>query len=197
MKNIKRLFIVVLAMLAAMAIASPSLAEYDTQMYVTCNAGEFVRMREEASTSSDTVIKLHNGDPVKADRHNSTWHKIKYVSGSSTYTGYMMSSFLTTTNPGQSTATGWESRYGTRTYSKSSTKYELFKNVQADLNKYFELTDHTWVAVYPLDVDGIMGDASEVAVMLFQQYEGLLDEDNTPDGIVGPQTKARLYECTH
>lgn len=198
----KKLIVLAITIVTLLAIALPAMAEYNTTMYVTCPSGEFVRMRASANTSSDTVIKLHNGDMVKADYYNSTWHKVKYTSSSGrTYKGYMMSQFLTQDTPSTPTPTptpsyNWTTRYGEENYEKGD-EHNLFANVQRDLNRFFETYTEYWggeyhnltnYAVYPLAIDGIYGNASEVAVYTFQQKMNL-----SQDGIVGPDTKTALY----
>ena len=101
----------------------------------------------------------------------------------------MMSTYLSSTNPTPSSQP-WNQRYGTTVYKNPSSYNGLFINVQKDLNEYFRRNGLTHYAVYPLNEDGIMGNASEVAVMVFQQ-KAL--NDNDPDGIVGPIVKENLY----
>ena len=271
MKHLKKL--IALAMVAAtvLAVAVPAMAAYST-MYVNVGAGQTVRLRNAPNTNGTVLINIPHGTAVQAEYYNSTWHKVKY----SSYTGYMMSTFLSTSNPGGGTGgsggtptagkiqvssgpvnvragagtnyasiaqlnngakityyagvtysgsgytwyrctgsqwsgdgyiatnyvvpdTGsgggnntWQSRYGTENFVKRQAPYgSFFINVQKDLNTYYERNGLTNYAVYPLDEDGIFWDATNVAVITFQQREF-----GEYDSIVGPETKARLYEKT-
>lgn len=165
-----------------------------------CGDGGSLNLRQTASTSANVLAEIPNGSSVRINTNSGTWVKVLY----NNIEGYAMAKFIVGTQAYNAEADGsdnsgltdWEVRYGTRNYSKSNTYYEKFKNVQTDINAYLKKYGYDWVAVYPLQVDGVMGNASEVGVMLFQQYENLLDANNSPDGIVGPATKARLYART-
>jgi Bacterial SH3 domain. len=89
-----KIIALVLAITCLMAIAAPALAAFST-MYVNCPVGQTVRLRATASTSGTTLTNIPRGTAVQAEYYNSSWHKVKYGS----YTGYMMSSFLSTTKP--------------------------------------------------------------------------------------------------
>jgi len=71
---------------------------------------------------------------------------------------------------------------------------DLPKNVTAvkkgDNNKTVKrVQEHLSLAGFPLVIDGAFGKISELTVKSFQDYHGL-----TPDGIVGPNTYAKLVE---
>ena len=184
MKLMKKL--IALAMVAAtlLAIAVPVMAAYST-MYVNVGAGQTVRLRATASSSGTVLINIPHGTAVQAEYYNTTWHRVKYNG----YSGFMMSSYLSSTNP-TPVSSPWNDRYGTKIYKNPSSYNGLFVNVQKDLNEFFRRKNLTHYAVYPLDEDGVMGNATEVAVMTFQQIEL---NDYNPDGIVGPIVKENLY----
>ena len=186
MKLMKKL--IALAMVAAtlLAIAVPAMAAYST-MYVNVGAGQTVRLRATASSSGTVLINIPHGTAVQAEYFNTTWHRVKYNG----YSGFMMSQYLTSSSPNPPVQDPWDIRYGSRYYEQSTVSYELFKNVQRDLNTYFERNGLTGYAVYPLGIDGEFGDRTNVAVITFQQREF-----GRYDRIVGPETKARLYSLT-
>ncbi|MGI6635418.1 MAG: hypothetical protein ACOX7B_09635 [Christensenellales bacterium] len=189
MKHMKKFLALALVAMTILAVTIPAMAAYST-MYVNVGAGQTVRLRKTASTSGVILANIPHGTSVQAEYYNSTWHRVRY-NGTN---GFMMSKFLSDSNPSAPTVQPWETRYGTINYKNPSPKNELFKNVQADLNTFFKRNNLEGYAVYPLTIDGVMGNASEVAVMVFQQ-KALNDTD--PDGIVGPIVKSNLYRIIH
>lgn len=77
----------------------------------------------------------------------------------------------------------WSARYGDIDLYKNQGNYRHIRNVQSDLNKYFE-----FLSDYQLDVDGYFGDLTLRTVKEFQRRMGI-----TVDGWVGPQTKGYLW----
>lgn len=189
MKHMKKLIALALVALTVLAVAIPAMAAYST-MYVDVGAGQTVRLRKTASSSGTILANIPHGTAVQAEYYNSTWHRVRY-NGTN---GFMMSEFLSNSKPSAPSTQPWETRYGTTNYKNPSPKNELFKNVQTDLNTFFKRNGLEGYAVYPLTIDGVMGHASEVAVMVFQQ-KAL--NDSNPDGIVGPIVKSNLYRIIH
>ncbi len=174
MKLMKKL--IALAMVAAtvLAIAVPAMATYST-MYVNVGAGQTVRLRATASSTGDVLINIPHGTPVQAEYYNSTWHKVKY----SGYTGYMMSEFLSSYNPGGHPQNVTEA-FGSTNLVQSSTKKYTVKNLQKCLIQEGLLAVGT--------DDGIFGNNTFSAVKAYQTRYSL-----SSDGIVGPATKSDLW----
>ena len=199
MKFFKRLLTVALIVMSVVAISVPALAAKTAvsgTRYITSQNGKPVNVRKGPGTSYalaaigtmsvGTKVTLQYKD-TGAD--GKVWYQ---VINSSNKGGWVRGDFLTSSSP---TQVAYETRYGTRTYSKSSTCYELFKNVQRDLKLWFEKTGRTNYACYPLlEADGIFGNATEVAVVEFQQT--ILKNASDCDGIVGPRTKEALFRET-
>ena len=167
MKNIKKIFALVLAIMSIMAIAIPAMAA--TTKYGNCPTGQFIYVRSAASTTGD-LYHLHNGEPVTAT--GTTQNGITKIS--SPVSGWVMTSFLTSTPQ-------WMSRYGSNVMHLESYAHMLA--FQKDLNK---------ISGINISEDGTWGPETEAAVRTFQQLVGI-----TVDGIAGTQTKYRLYNMTH
>lgn len=70
---------------------TPSREGNTMQMTVTSANGEPVRVRQQPSTSAETVARLHVGQTVEAGEDTNGWRHIQWDGKS----GYMMSKFLT------------------------------------------------------------------------------------------------------
>ena len=198
MKKFVRIISLVLAIVSLMAVAMPALAAktpFSGVGYITSANGGAVNVRTGPGINySLAAIKtMAVGTQVTLQYRDTDANGVYWfqVVNSANKGGWVRTDFLTAKSPQQT----WEIRYGDRTYSRSTTAYELFKNVQRDLNAYYELNGLTDYAVYPLTVDGKFGPGTEVAVVTFQQREFPNHSDR--DGIVGPKTKAKLFSCTH
>ena len=68
---------------------------------------ETVNLRQ--TPGGTVLVRVPFGAAVQASEHNSTWHSVDY----GTYSGYMMSEFLTPTNPngGSSGGSDWSTRW--------------------------------------------------------------------------------------
>lgn len=142
-------------------------------MYVTCTPGETVNLRKSATTSASIVVRIPNGTAVQAKYYNSSWYQVKYGS----YSGYMMATYLTTTDP-NADVTGYE-KYLSKDLLKLTSKGQAVTNLQLMLNaKGYSCGT----------ADGIFGTNTETAVKNFQRAKGL-----SVDGIVGNDTKAALW----
>ena len=72
-------------------------------MYVSnIQPGYTVNLRKEPNSSAVVLVRVGYGKAVEATKYNSTWHKATY----SSYTGYIMSKFLSSTNPNGSSSGG-------------------------------------------------------------------------------------------
>ena len=56
---------------------------------------ETVNLRKTASSNGTILVRVPYGKPVQASYYNSTWHSATY----NDYSGYIMSKYLTSTNP--------------------------------------------------------------------------------------------------
>lgn len=177
MKTIKKILAVTLIVASVMAIAVPAMAAYST-MYVDCPLGETVRLRKTPSTSGVVLANIPRGTAVQAEYYNSTWHKVQHNGN----TGYMMSSFLSSSRPTSNTP--WLDRYGVPTLSSSSGSTNYVKVLQRDLMSLgYNLT--------PYYDDGYYGATTEGAVFSFQMAHPPL----VADGICGDKTKEALYKA--
>lgn len=171
----KKFIALVLVLVSIFSLASTAMAAYST-MYINCDKGETVRLRNEPSTKGTVLINIPRGTAVQAEKYNSSWHKVSY----SGYNGYMMSSFLSSTPPIDEDSP-WFQRYGTKNLSTSSGDNAYIKVLQKDLMTLgYDLS--------PYYDDGYYGQKTKTAVMDFQRAHGL-----TADGICGNATKEALY----
>lgn len=177
MKAFKKILAVALIAVSVMAIAAPAMAAYST-MYVDCPLGETVRLRKTPSTSGVILANIPRGTAVQAEYYNSTWHKVQYNGN----TGYMMSSFLSSSIPTSNTP--WLDRYGVETLSSGSGSSHYVRVLQIDLMSLgYNLT--------PYYDDGYYGATTEGAVRSFQRSHPPLEVD----GICGDQTKEAIFKA--
>ena len=180
MKHMKKLITMALLAVSVLAISIPAMASYSTK-YVNCPIGETVRLRNGPSTSSTILANVPRGTALEAEYYNSSWYRIRNYthSNGTTYNGYMMSSFLSSTNPNASTP--WIERYGSATLRPSNTYNWYVEVMQEDLiDLGYDLS--------PYGADGYFGNKTTIAVKSFQSSHGL-----DADGYVGNQTKSVLY----
>lgn len=173
MKHMKKLLALALVAMTVLAVAVPAMAAYST-MYVNVGVGQTVRLRSQPNSGDNVLINVPHGSAVEAERYNGTWHRVKY----SGYTGYMMSSFLSTTNPADS---GWISRYGAGVMNSANGTSTQVRNLQNDLIGL-------GFSVGPTGADGYYGPNTTEGIREFQRAYGL-----RVDGAAGPETKAKLY----
>lgn len=98
--------------------------------------------------------------------------------------GYIMTKYLSSTQPSGGGSSPWASRYGTTTWSRTThggTYYAEVANIQRDLYKI----GYTSIK----DADGRYGTITETAVKNFQKNNGLKD-----DGLFGSNSKTALWE---
>ena len=95
MKHIKKLLALALVAITILAVAVPAMAAYST-MYVSVRPGETVRLRNAPNTKATVLVNIPHGTAVSADYYNSNWFRVKYKG----YNGFMMSKFLSNSNPG-------------------------------------------------------------------------------------------------
>jgi len=115
MKNIKKILALALVVISVFSVVVTAMAVYST-MYVDGNVGvgSTVRLRKTPSTSGTILTNIPYGTAVQAEYYNSTWHKVIWTNPSgTTYNGYMMSSYLSTSVP---SGLPWIQYYGTETY---------------------------------------------------------------------------------
>ncbi len=193
---------IIAMMLIAMSIVSVCVSSF-AETGITGTA--YVCKTKTAFRSSAKVIdsniitRLDIGTKVTivtTQKSANKFYKVKY-SGKE---GYIREDCLSSKNPSSSATYDYEKRYGAKTYKKKDKKIEAFKNVQRDLNmwasKKIDWTDSTGKVhtiedeynVFPLKVDGVFGNSSYIAIITFQQWNGL---DN--DGVAGPKTLTKLY----
>jgi len=78
-------------------------------------------------------------------------------------------------------------------YKQASRLTNLRLVLQLSLNRLADNAKEDGTGNLPkIDADGIFGSKTEAAVKKAQSYMGC-----TPDGKVGPHTKARLYYCAY
>ena len=69
---------------------------------------ETVNLRKTASSNGTILVRVPYGKPVQASYYNSTWHSATY----NDYSGYIMSKYLTSTNPNGGSSGGGGSYLG-------------------------------------------------------------------------------------
>lgn len=184
MKHIKKLLALALVAITILAVAVPAMAAYST-MYVSVRPGETVRLRNAPNTKATVLVNIPHGTAVSADYYNSNWFRVKYQQ----YTGYMMSKFITSNdpnggiqpppNPSAHPQTLGQA-FGVGTFSYNLKYYYEVKNIQLCLSR---------AGYYSGAIDGRFGQNTDTAVYNYQ-----LDHDLAPDGIVGGNTKMKLWE---
>ena len=182
MKHIKKFLALALVVISVFTVVITAMAAYST-MYVDgdVGVGSTVRLRKTPSSSGTILTNIPYGTAVQAEYYNSTWHKVTWTNPSgTTYNGYMMSSYLSTTNPLNA---GWIARYGDGVMSSSNGTSSQVRNLQSDLI-------FLGFSVGPDGADGYYGANTSAGVKAFQQANGL-----TPDGLAGPVTKTALYNA--
>jgi peptidoglycan hydrolase-like protein with peptidoglycan-binding domain len=155
-----------------------------------------VAIRDYYSTTTGVVlIRLNSGSEIEVgsayfyDNDGNEWLEVGYAYKKH---GYMMSEFITITD-------------STKKYYMIDTLKDLgdanlaygsgdpytdgpVHNLQRALNAMANLYDYTGATT--VTVDGAFGSQTDRAVKAAQTFMNC-----TSDGIVGPHTKARLYEC--
>lgn len=164
-----------LAMMSLMSIAIPAMASFST-MYVNCPEGQTVRLRSSPSTSASVVINIPYATAVQAEYYNSNWYYVSYGNN----TGYMMSSFLTTSLPsgeyGFTPYLGGTGSSDNLRLGQSSTRVANLKRMLSQLGYYSG------------SITNSFDEATENAVKSFQRAKGL-----TADGIAGKKTKLKIW----
>ena len=168
---------------------------YMATMYVyKVPANETVNLREQPNSSAKVMIKVPYGSEVEASPSGTSgWHNCSYWSNG-LYTGYMMSQYLTSTNPnggggggtGVNTATWAEVKNGTGVYKKESSGSAVCAGVKT-LQQYLKNIGYGSNNSGNIVVDGNFGSITETAVKYFQA-----ECDLTADGIVGKATANAL-----
>ena len=96
--------------------------------WIAPGAGQTVNIRQDASTSNPPVAVWAHGTKVEVNAPNSTWSEVRLY-GSTTVTGWVMTQFLTTTDP-----TGGSSGGTTYSGNRYLTSAEMHTNAQYILN---------------------------------------------------------------
>lgn len=155
-----------------------------------------VAIRDHYSTTSGNVlIRLNSGSEIEVGstyyygNDGNEWHEVGYAYKKH---GYMMTDFITITDNdlkyymietlkdlGDANLS-----YGSRDPYTDGPVRNLQRALNVMDDKYF------YPGVKTVEVDGAFGDETESAVKAAQTFMNC-----TSDGIVGPHTKARLYEC--
>ncbi len=103
MKKISVLMVaLILAILAIVPVMSAHAENANTAsytMYVSSSNGKGVRMRSGASTDSDVLFNLGEGRPVTVTGAFGDWSIVRVSVNGKSYNGYIMSQFLSSTDP--------------------------------------------------------------------------------------------------
>ena len=170
LQSIKRFGVLLLVILSIFAITTTALAEI---MYV--NANPTLNVRSGMGKNYPVVATLKNGTAVEVlERYASGWSEIK-ISGRRGY--YVMTKYLKNkvpkADPDQAAA---DDRYGDLGYGSTGSKV---RKLQQDLQNLG----------YSINVDGTFKNETQKIVRRFQQ-----DNNLKVDGIVGPETRLKLYK---
>lgn len=113
---------------------------------------ETVNLRRNPSTSATVLVRVPYGQAVDATYYNSTWHSATYNG----YSGYMMSTYLTSTNPNSGsgsypyTATVDTSRHGNggslNMRASASTSASLVTTIPNNATINVQSLSGTWLA---------------------------------------------------
>ena len=169
---------------------------YMATMYVyNIPTNETVNLREDPNSSAKVMIKVPYGSEVDASASGTSgWHSCSYWSNG-LYTGYMMSQYLTSTNPngsgggggtGVNTASWADVKAGNGVYKKESSGSAVCAGVKT-LQQYLKNIGYGSNNSGNIVVDGNFGSVTETAVKYFQA-----ECDLTVDGIVGKTTANAL-----
>lgn len=149
--KMKRIVALLFVLVSIFSMVVSAQAAYST-MYVNCDVGETVRLRASASSTGTILTNIPRGTAVQAEYYNSSWHRVTYGN----YSGFMMSSFLSSTPPSASSGevgVTWVSMlvdqgdtYNTRMYSSmndsSSVVYSFSSAVT--VSACFDTGDVKW-----------------------------------------------------
>lgn len=142
-------------------------------MYCNTSGNSWVNIRKYASTESLSIGRLYRGDRVYVVSTDGRWSKI-----SSPINGYVMSSYLQTSDPGgggnYSHPQSWEDAFGASGIIKRGNIGYKVANIQIVLG---------------INQDAIFGKETENAIIAFQKTHKL-----KVDGLVGEQTKKELWK---
>lgn len=106
MKKATRLIALVLALMFVLALAAP-VASAATYKYVkTSTSGSYVNLRKSKSTSSSSLGKVYDGTRVEYLGKSGDWSQVKVAISGKTVTGYIKSTYLTSTASSSSGSTG-------------------------------------------------------------------------------------------
>lgn len=142
-------------------------------MYCTVADGQYVNIRQTASTGGTKVGELRRGDMVFCVSSDGTWAKIN-----APINGYVMLDYLSYSAPS-----------GGGNYSHPQTQAEAFGTGNIQQGNFSYKVANIQVAL-GLTVDAIFGSGTKAAVVSFQ-----LSKNLDPDGIVGPATATALWNA--
>ena len=189
MKKMKRFIALALMAITLMAVTSPALAVYNVKEndYIVLTS-DYVNFRKGPGTNYETISNTtYRKNTIwkvinPATNSNNQWYKINVPSYGSAYVRQDMCGMA-------SAQAAANERYSSATFYKTGNWKAYFMAVQQDMNAYCdEKNTATWLAL-KVTPDGAYGNLTENLVLAVQRAFSL-----TADGIVGGNTKTKLYE---
>ncbi len=162
--------------------ATPTDTAYNATGVVSISSGS-LNIRKTPSTSADVVYSAANGQAVTITAKNGEWYKVTLTVGSTKYTGYAHSDYITVDK-------AVEEKPATETCPYAEPTVTLRKGDSGDGVRWLQW--HLWKLGYLSsadDVDGSFGSGTETAVKNFQTAAKI-----DIDGLVGSGTRASLKE---
>lgn len=140
--------------------------------YVNCTSGQYLNARSSANTSATISFYIPQGEQVNIVSTSGTWSKVTVVGYTSQGSAWVMTSYLSDTDPGR----------------VHNTRVKAFGNKTLQIGRFGRYTKNLQKAL-GITEDGVFGSSTETAVVSFQSANGL-----TADGYAGTKTLTKLWE---
>ena len=171
MKRSMRIFVLALLAISLLSVTLPAMAQQT--MWAIGQPDTF--LRPTPSTSQPYIARVPYGAEVTrfSETYNEGewWSQVAYGSR----TGYMMSRYLSTTNPNPG--------------SHPQTILQAFGSTNLQYGPYYNYCVKNVQLCVGVTADGYFGTNTRDAVITYQSNNGL-----NPDGVVGPLTKEKLWD---
>ena len=168
MKHMRKIIALVLVVMSVCTIALSASAG---TKWVT---GGTLKFRSSAEVADNLIDKIASGLPVYEHYTTGSWSRITFDGT----LGYVMTAYLTTTDPGYSTPQNVNQAFGFYLLQRGCEGFRV-KNLQLALSAE---------GFYGGSFNGVFGSDTETAVENYQTAEGI-----TSDGLVGDVTKSHLW----
>lgn len=140
-------------------------------LYVNCTSGQYLNGRSAPSTSAAISYYIPQGERVTVLATSGNWKQIKVEDYYSQGSAWVMTSFLTSSDPGRI----------------HNTRVKAFGNRNQSTGYFGRYTKNLQLAL-GITVDGVFGPVTEAAVISYQTINKL-----KVDGIAGTQTLTKLW----